>query len=205
MSTKNKSIVRLAVIALGALLVGLPVAARAAEPTTSSEADAMAQQYRDQAARFRALGGVGYKSGLVQRAEADAARYAALAERLCAPVAAETPRSSEADAMAQQYRDQAARFRAMGGVGYKSGLVQRAEADAARYAALAEELRAPVAAETHRSPEAEHYAKLAEQYRKMGGTGYKSGLVQWAEAQLRKYEAPAVSEAPATTQLACAR
>lgn len=144
MATKNKSIVRLSVIALGALLVGLPVAARAAEPTTSSEADAMAQQYRDQAARFRA----------------------------------------------------------MGGVGYKTGQVQRAEADAAKYAALAEQLRAPVAVQPQPSPEAERYAQLAEQYRKMGGVAYKNGLVQRAEAQQRKYEAasgagPAATEQPA--------
>jgi hypothetical protein len=142
MATKNKSIVRLAVVALGALLVGLPVAARAAEPTSSWEADAKAQHYRDQAAHYRALGGVGWKSGLVQRAEGDAARYAALADHLRAPVAVETPRS----------------------------------------------------------PEAEHYAQLAENYRKMGGTAYKSGLVQWAEAQQRKYEAPPAITTPATTQ-----
>ena len=141
MTTKNKSKVRLSVIALGAVLIGLPVAARAAEPTTSSEADAMAQQYRDQAARFRAMGGVGYKTGQVQRAEADAAKYAALAEQLRAPVAVQAPRS----------------------------------------------------------PEAERYAQLAEQYRRMGGAGYKSGLVQRAEAQKRKYEA-ASGAAPAAAQ-----
>lgn len=142
MATKNKSIVRLAVVALGAVLVGLPVAGRAAEPTSSAEADAKAQHYRDQAAHYRGLGGVGYKSGLAQRAEADAARYAALAERL----------------------------------------------------------RAPVAAEAARWPEAERYARLADQYRQMGGAGYKSGLVQWAEAQQRRYERPPVTEAPATAQ-----
>jgi len=144
MTTKNKSKVRVCVIALGAFLIGLPVAARAAEPTSSSEADAMAQQFRDQAAHYRAMGGVGYKSGLVQRAEADAAKYAALAEQLRAPVAVAAPRS----------------------------------------------------------PEAERYAQLAEQYRKMGGVAYKSGLVQRAEAQQRKYEAasgatPAAAEQPA--------
>ena len=131
MTTKNRSMIRWSAVALGAVLIGLPMAARAAEPTSASEADAMAQQFRDQAAHYRAMGGVGYKTGLVQRADADAAKYAALAEQLRAPV-----------------------------------------------------VQAP------RSPEAERYAQLAEQYRRLGGTGYKTGLVQWAEAQARKFETP---------------
>ena len=105
--------------------------------------------------------------------------------------------ADQADAMAQQSRDQAAHYRSLGGVGWKAGLVQRADADAARYAALAEQLRAPAAAAPVRSLEAQHYADLAAQYRAMGGTGYKAGLVQWAEAQQAKYEAPAT--APATS------
>jgi hypothetical protein len=147
MTTKTKSISRYLVVALGALLVGLPATrALAAEPTTVSEAQAVAQQYREQADHYRALGGVGYKSGLVQRADADAAKYSALAERLSAPPAATLPRS----------------------------------------------------------PEAEHYAQLAQQYRAMGGSAYKSGMVQWAEARQRKYEAvsgptPATSHTPART------
>ena len=141
MSTNHKSIVRLSVLALGALLVGLPAtAALAAEPTTAPEAQAMAQHYREQADRYRALGGVGYKTGLVQRAEADAAKYSALAEQLSAPTVA-----------------------------------------------------TPV-----RSPEAQHYAELAAQYRAMGGSAYKAGLVQWAEAQQQKYEPAPATAAPAT-------
>ena len=140
MTTSKKSIVRLSVLGLGALLVGLPAAARAAEPTTAQEATSMAQRHQDQAAHFRALGGVGYKTGLVQRAEADAAKYSALAEQLSAPAVA-----------------------------------------------------TPV-----RSPEAERYAELAAQYRAMGGTAYKTGLVQWAEAQQQKYEPAPATAAPAT-------
>jgi hypothetical protein len=113
-------------------------------------------------------------------------------------LAAEPTSAPEAQAMAQHYREQAEHFRSLGGVGYKAGLVQRAEADAAKYSALAEQLQAPAAAVPARSPEAEHYAQLAEQYRKMGGTGYKTGLVQWAEAQQRKYEPVEVTAAPAT-------
>jgi hypothetical protein len=121
--------IRWCVVALGALLVGLPTAARAAEPTSSSEADAIAQQFRDQAARYSAMGGVGYKTGLVRRAEADAAKYAALAEQLRAPVAAPATRSPEAE----RYAQLAERYRSMGGTGYKTGLVQRAEAEARRF------------------------------------------------------------------------
>ena len=142
MTTKTKSISRLfPVLALGALLVGLPAtAALAAEPTTASEAQAMAQHSREQADYYRTLGGVGYKSGLVQRAEADTAKYSALAERLAAPT--------------------------------ETVFVQ--------------------------SPEAEHYAQLAQQYRAMGGPAYKWGLVQSAEAQQRKYETAAMTGATAT-------
>jgi len=163
MTIKNNPISRLSVLVLGALLVGLPAtAALAAEPTTAPEAQAMAQKYREQADHYRAFGGVGYKSGIVQRAEADAAKYSALAEQLAMPTVA-TP--------------------------------------------------AP-------SAQAQHYAKLAQQYRAMGGSAYKSGMVQWAEAQQRKYEAasegvalahyvpaPTCASAtkPAVRMLACAR
>jgi hypothetical protein len=115
-----------------------------------------------------------------------------------AALAAEPTSAPEAQAMAQHYRDQAAHYRALGGVGYKSGLVQRAEADAAKYSALAEQLQTPTVALPARSAEAEHYAQLAAQYRRMGGVAYKTGLVQWAEAQQRKYEPGAVSSESAT-------
>ena len=149
MTTKTKCITRCLVVALGGFLAGAPTArALAAEPTTASEAQAMAQQYRDQAVRLRALGGPAYKTGLVQRAEADAAKYSALAERLAAPPARTLPRS----------------------------------------------------------PEAEHYAQLVERYRALGGPAYKTGMVQWAEAQLRKSEAKAAPAAPVpeTSRPACA-
>jgi hypothetical protein len=145
MTTKTKSISRYLVVALGAVLMGLPATrALAAEPATASEAYAMAQHFREQADHYRGLGGVGYKTGLVQRAEADAAKYSALAEQLASPPAATLPRS----------------------------------------------------------PEAEHYAQLAQQYRALGGLAYKSGMVQWAEAQQRKYEA-ASAPAPATYTPPC--
>ena len=132
----------------------------------------------------------------------------------------EVTTAESADAMAQHYREKAAHYRSLGGVGWKTGLVQRADADAAKYTALAEQLRAPVAITPVRSPEAEYYAQLAARYRAMGGAAYKSGLVQWAEAQQAKHEAsPTTSTTtsqpaavPCTTtkptvaiRLACAR
>jgi len=142
MSPNTKSIVRLSMLALGASLVGLPAAARAAEPTTAHEAAERAQHYQDQAAQYRALGGVGYKVGLVQRAEADAAKYSVLADQLAAPAVA-----------------------------------------------------TPV-----RSPEAQRYADLAAHYRATGGTAYKAGLLQWAEAQQQKHEAAPVTATQAVQQ-----
>ena len=141
MTTNNRSISRLSVLVLGALLIGLPATrALASEPATAAEAQAMAEHAREQADHYRALGGVGYKTGSVQRAEADAAKYSVLADQLAAP----------------------------------TGVT-------------------PV-----RSAEAEHYAQLDQQYRAMGGVAYKSGLVQWAEAQERKSEAGTVAAMPPT-------
>jgi hypothetical protein len=103
--------------------------------------------------------------------------------------------------MAQQHREQADHYRALGGVGYTTGLVQREEADARKYDALAAQIAArPYEEPVVTSPEAEHYAKLAAHYRAMGGAGYKTGLVEWAEAEQRKYEAAPVTAAPTTPE-----
>jgi hypothetical protein len=118
-------------IALGVLLTGAPAARAlaAAEPTTAAEAQVMALHYRDQAQRYRALGGPAYKTGMLQRAEADAARYDALAAELAAPAAYPLPRSPEAE----HYAELAQRYRTLGGPAYKTGSVQRAEAEEAKY------------------------------------------------------------------------
>ena len=126
MNNKSKSTSVLARVVLGAFLAGAPATAALAsegDVTTAESADAMAQHYREQAAQYRALGGVGYKSGRVREADASAARYQALAEQLRGSAPAE-PQSAQATNNA----DLAAHYRALGGVGYKSGLVQRAEA-----------------------------------------------------------------------------
>ena len=112
--------------------------------------------------------------------------------------AADDPTSAAAaDATAQQYRDEADWLKSLGGVGYKTGLVERAEANAAKYDADAAALRAPEAPPPM-TPEAEHYAKLADQYKAIGGAGYKTGLVQRAEADERKAQETTEAAAPTT-------
>jgi len=90
--TKRSLLSRLSTLAAGALLTGLPAtAALAAEPITAADARAMAQESRDKAEMYSSWGGVGYKSGKVQAAEADAAKYDALANQLATPPAAAVP------------------------------------------------------------------------------------------------------------------
>jgi hypothetical protein len=114
--------------------------------------------------------------------------------------AADDPTSAAAaDATAQQYRDEADWLKSLGGVGYKTGLVQSAEANAVKYEADAAALRSPEAPQPM-TPEAEHYAKLADQYRAIGGAGYKTGLVQRAEADQRRAQEAAGQAAPTTPQ-----
>jgi hypothetical protein len=99
------------------------------------------------------------------------------------------PSIARADAEADQApaaEQQVEQAKQMGGAGYKSGAVQRAESEAARDACPSAETQAPVT-----SPEAQHYEQLAEHYRQMGGVGYKTGLVQRAEADARRAQARA--------------
>ncbi|HXT95968.1 MAG TPA: hypothetical protein VN853_06685 [Polyangia bacterium] len=106
--------------------------------------------------------------------------------------------AADADAMAQAAAQQADQYRQLGGVAYKTGLVQRAEAEASRYSSMAEEMSAPPMTIT--SPEADHYARLADQYKQMGGVGYKTGLVQRAEADQRRAQEEAAAAATPTEQ-----
>ena len=130
MTTTNNGIARLGGIALGGLLMGLPATTTAfaadAEPITAGEAQVKADDYREQADHYRAQGGVGYNTGKVQAAEANAAKYSALAEQLSAPPDAATtpPPSPEVE----HYTELVADYRAQGGVTYKVGLLQWAEA-----------------------------------------------------------------------------
>ncbi len=99
----------------------------------------------------------------------------------------------EADAMAAAATERADQLSQLGGVAYKTGQVQRAEAEANHDATVADAMAAPPV--TVSSPEAEHYARLAEDYKLMGGVGYKTGLVQRAEADQRKAQEKAESAA----------
>jgi hypothetical protein len=122
--------------------------------------------------------------------------FVALVPLATLSAASEVMTAAAADAAAQRYARDAQQYRALGGVGYKSGLVQRAEQEASKYAALAASLRAPVAPAPRRSPEAQYWASMVERYKRMGGVGYKSGLVQRAEAELRKCEPEPPSATP---------
>ena len=131
MANDKRSIARRAIPGLVAFLVGAPVAAaRADQPVTAEQAQVQSMRYGIEAAKLRKLDGAAYKTGEVQRAEAQQAKYAALADRLSAQ---------------------------------------------------------PVW--TRPNPEAEHYAEVAQHYREMaGGPAYKWRRVAEAEAQQRYYE-----------------
>lgn len=158
MSTKKTSylsVLASSALAAGALLIGSPGRAAATEPTTAAEAQQMAQESATRAEQYKAMGGSGYKTGLVQREEADAARYQARADQL----AAEEPNVSAV-------------------------IVTSPDDQTAAVGVVVTQPAAPVT-----SPEAEQYAAEAAHYRSMGGTGYKTGLVQSAEADQRRAQA----------------
>ena len=124
MATRKTSIARCAIAGLVALLIGAPVAlARPDPPMTPEQAQLEAMRYGNQAAHLRTLGGVAYKSGELQRAEYQQAKYTAMAEELAAPT---RPPSR---AVAEHYAEVAEHYRAMGGgPAYKWRRVAEAEA-----------------------------------------------------------------------------
>ena len=124
MTNRTNSIARRAIPGMVALLIGLPVAARANRPETVDEAQARAQHYEARAEHARALGAVAYKHGQLQRAEAQQAKYQAMAEQMAAPPVWTTP-----SPMADHYAEVAQHYRAMGGgPAYKWRRVAEAEA-----------------------------------------------------------------------------
>jgi hypothetical protein len=154
-------------LAAGALLIGIPTGtASASEPATTAEARQMAQDSLVRAEQYRALGGVAYKNGLVQREEAAAVRYDALADQFQAaePTVAVT-------------------------------IISSPQLDMKAVGIAVVPPAPPVT-----SPEVEHYAALAAHYRFIGGAAYKTGRVQAAEAAQRDAEAAlqpaAVAPAP---------
>src|SRR4029079_3448258 len=108
---------------LAGALLGLPVTAASADkPATATDARAAGQNAREQADHYRQLGGVGYKTGLVQRNEAAAMRYDAMAGDL-----APTPAATEQQADIAQQEKLEAHYKSLGAVTYKTGIEQRAE------------------------------------------------------------------------------
>ena len=79
----NKSTIRrLCAWALGGVLLGAPLAARAGQPTTAAEAQSRADHYTELANKYKLQGGVLYKTGNIQRAEMAASNCETVAEQL---------------------------------------------------------------------------------------------------------------------------
>jgi hypothetical protein len=84
----NRSLVsRLSALALGGLLSGAPLAARAGQPTTAAEAQSRADHYSELANKYKLEGGVLYKTGNIQRAEQAASNCQTVAQQLTPTVA----------------------------------------------------------------------------------------------------------------------
>jgi hypothetical protein len=95
----NRSMVsRLSALALGGLLSGAPLAARAEQPTTAAEAQSRADHYRELADKYRLQGGVLYKTGNIQRAEMAASNCETVAKQLT-PVVAVVDTATAVDVM----------------------------------------------------------------------------------------------------------
>ena len=116
---------RLSISALlaGALIGITGTAARADEPTTAGEAEAAAQAARKRADHDSELGGVGYKAVLVQAAEAQAARYDAMAQTL-----APTPTVTQQLMDVERSQKLEEHLEALGGVAYKTNIDEQARA-----------------------------------------------------------------------------
>jgi hypothetical protein len=93
----------------------------------------------------------------------------------------------QAEAAAQAARARADHYRELGGVAYKAGLVQSAEADAIRYETMAQTL-APTPAVTEQMLEAKHNQKVEEHLEALGGVAYKSSIDEQARAKERAFE-----------------
>jgi len=133
MANNKRSIARRAIPGLVALLIGAPVAAaHATQPMTAEQAQVESMRYGIRAAHLRKLGGVTYKTGELQRAEAQQAKYAAFAERLSRPPVwrAPSPVADHYEGVAQHYRAMA------GGPAYKWRRVAEAEAKAQYFEAI---------------------------------------------------------------------
>ena len=82
MKANRSRLSKLSALALGGLLSGAPLAARAEQPTTAAEAQSRADYYSELANKYRLQGGVLYKTGNIQRAEMAASNCEAVAKQL---------------------------------------------------------------------------------------------------------------------------
>jgi hypothetical protein len=73
---------RLSVVALGGLLIGTPLVARASQPATAEEAQQRAEHFTKLAEGYKFQGGALWKTGNVQRAQRDAANCTTIANAM---------------------------------------------------------------------------------------------------------------------------
>ena len=118
------------------------VRATAAPPTAQTRespvvveqsAEVKAALWQKKAVEYRAMGGVAYRLGLVQRSEGMAAKFSGEAALLRARAAADPATLQAWDAEAARYQRLATEYRNLGGAAYRAGLVQAAEAQARKY------------------------------------------------------------------------
>jgi hypothetical protein len=179
---------------VGAIMIAAGVAlgwsagaeAQAGDAATLQARAATAQQQAD-AARQRAAelakaGGWAYKTGQVQQAQRDAARYQAEADSALAQAqscpAATTPSPAQAAALARLEE-----LRQAGGWAYKTGAVARAEHELQSQAGSNE-----VESVVPSPAQAAAQARL-EELRQAGGWAYKTGAVARAEREVQSLTA----------------
>ena len=156
---------------------------RATTEARASAAQRQADAARDRATELARAGGWAYKSGQVERAQRDAARYQAAADDAFAEAhscpAPAAPSSAETAALARL-----AALRQAGGWAYKTGAVASAERDV--QAVSVSQDAEPVA------PSPAQAAALArlEGLRRAGGWAYKTGAVARAELEVQALTAP---------------
>jgi len=166
-----------AMVVAGALGWCTAAYAQASDPAVAQARVAAAQQQAD-AARLRASelakgGGWAYKTGRVEQAQRDAARYQAEADEALAVAlscaAPSAPSPAQATALTRL-----AELRRAGGWAYKSGAVARAERD----------LQAAMVGDAEPVVLTPALARL-ERLRRAGGWAYKTGAVARAERDLQ--------------------
>jgi len=155
----------------------------AASQTPVATAQQQADAARQRASELARAGGWAYKTGLVERAQREAARYQEEADRAAAEqaqsCAASAPSPTQAAALARLEE-----LRQAGGWAYKTGAVARAEREVQNLATGAE--AEPVA------PSPAQAAALArlEGLRQAGGWAYKTGAVARAEREVQALATP---------------